>query len=65
MTTLGRMPTEWFCVAKCSGKEVCKHRLKADGKYEAHHRWKGEGDPPSRWNAGGTIVYRTFSDFCD
>lgn len=68
------MATEWFCIEKCGGKDACKHRHEADGscvyeydasRYSADMRWKGDGDPPRRWNAGGTIVYRTFADYCD
>ena len=31
-----------------------------------HLRWKGPGDPPPRWTApDGTIVYRSYADYCD
>jgi hypothetical protein len=30
------------------------------------HEWKGEGPPPRRWScACGTIVYRSYEDYCD
>lgn len=66
------MSAEWFCANGCKSADDCKQR--ADGtcvyeydakQYEPHLRWKGEGAPPARWWAGGTLVYRTFSDFCD
>ena len=28
-------------------------------------RWTGEGDPPRRWIANGTIVYRSYADSVD
>lgn len=31
-----------------------------------HHRWKGPGPMPARWTAAdGTIVYRSYADYCD
>lgn len=66
------MSEKTFCTLKCEG--ACHHR-NGHGKccYEyspadcpPSHRWKGEGDPPARWRIpNGTIVYRTFSDFCN
>lgn len=33
---------------------------------ETIHGWKGEGPPPPRWTApDGTIVYRSYGDYCD
>jgi hypothetical protein len=66
------MTVERFCTKGCDGTS-CPHRDKSRGcvyeydasKYEPQFRWKGEGDPPRRWNANGTIVYRTFADYCD
>ncbi len=35
-------------------------------KDKPEYNWKGEGPPPHRWTAlDGTIVYRSFSDYCD
>lgn len=31
-----------------------------------HLRWQGDGPPPPRWMAAdGTIVYRSYGDYCD
>jgi len=61
-----------FCCLPCDGS--CRYRT-PDGScvyeynpdhYDPKHQWKGEGDPPRRWRADdGTIVYRSFSDYCD
>ena len=30
------------------------------------YRWKGEGPAPAKWWADdGTLVYRSYSDYCD
>ncbi|WP_068018958.1 hypothetical protein [Rhodoplanes sp. Z2-YC6860] len=68
------MPVEWFCTLKCPSKEQCKHRSEQGScayEYDAADysdgtKWLGEGDPPRRWTGvGGTIVYRSFADYCD
>lgn len=68
---------ERYCTYKgCPGGDGCKvGRSDTEGKscvYEyvaadlpEHLRWPGDGAPPSRWNAGGVIVYRSFADYCD
>ncbi len=29
------------------------------------YRWKGEGPPPPKWRAAdGTVVYRSYADYC-
>jgi hypothetical protein len=34
--------------------------------YEPQYRWQGEGPPPRRWwAADGTLVYRSYADYCD
>lgn len=57
----------------CRDHVHCKHRH-TDGScvYEYNPddcapemRWKGEGPPPRRWWANGTLVYRSFADYCD
>lgn len=64
-----------YCTLEnCAGADACKHRdpgrscvyeYVAD-KYEPGHRWEGEGIPPRRWKAAdGTVVYRSFADYCD
>lgn len=68
------MPVERYCILDtCRGK-ACMHRH-IDGscvyeydasKYEEKYRWDGEENPPRRWRASdGTLVYRTFADYCD
>jgi len=66
------MANEWFCNLSCGRREDCKHRNGGNCVYEYYapamppeFRWKGDGPPPSRWWANGTLVYRTFSDSCD
>lgn len=68
------MACEWYCIRECKTRDDCKHRNLSDRtcvyEYDASHydapmRWKGDGHPPRRCNSGGTIVYRTFSDYCD
>jgi hypothetical protein len=35
-------------------------------KERPQYNWHGEGNPPRRWKApDGTLVYRSFSDYCD
>lgn len=35
-------------------------------KCEPKYRWYGEGNPPRRWKAqDGTVVYRSYADYCD
>lgn len=34
--------------------------------YAPEHRWQGEGPPPAKWwAADGTLVYRSYADYCD
>lgn len=34
--------------------------------YEPQYQWQGEGPPPRRWWASdGTLVYRSWADYCD
>lgn len=58
---------------ECLGGALCKQQTPENCSYEyvaeklePHHRWRGEGPPPYRWRApDGTMVYRTFADYCD
>lgn len=68
------MARDWYCTLGCTEAKDCRYGQPRDGccyEYDAHRypenlRWNGEGDPPSRWRASnGTVVYRTFSDYCD
>ena len=67
------MAKDWYCTLKCNSASECTRRLNGKCSYEYDakyypdlYRWSGDGDPPPRWTAmDGTIVYRTFSDFCD
>lgn len=63
----------YYCALPCDGREACQYRH-SDGscvyeydasKYEEQFRWKGDGPPPRRWWANGTLVYRSFADYCD
>lgn len=70
------MPIERYCTkAGCPGGDSCTNEYRSKGEpctmeyvaaaYSPEMRWKGEGAPPRRWNANGTIVYRSYSDYCD
>jgi hypothetical protein len=70
------MSVERYCTnAGCPGGDACTNKYRTLGQpcvmeYVAadlpeHLRWQGEGNPPRRWNAHGTIVYRSFADYCD
>lgn len=70
---------ERYCTEKgCPGGDGCTNKYRRAGEsctmeYVAAHpdspnarfNWMGEGPPPRRWNVGGTIVYRSYSDYCD
>lgn len=68
------MTVTWFCVISCGSPATCRHRH-ADrtcmyeydaARSEEKYRWTGDEPPPRRWRAGdGTVVYRTFADYCD
>lgn len=70
------MPVERYCTMKdCPGGEGCINEYRTPGDactmeyvasaYSPAMRWKGDGPPPSRWMVGNTLVYRSFSDYCD
>lgn len=74
------MTIERYCTeTDCPGGDGCRHkRLNAKhgdpscvfeyvaSQYKPEYRWTGEGPPPRRWRAtDGTIVYRSFADYCD
>lgn len=69
------MPCEWYCTEGCANKEACKYPKppRKEGcvfaydaaNSEPQFRWMGEGPPPKRWWANGTLVYRSYSDYCD
>lgn len=71
------MPIERHCIQKgCLGGANCSSKYRMEGEscvyeyvaadYEPGYRWLGEGPPPRRWTAiNGTVVYRTFADYCD
>ena len=68
------MAIERYCSEKgCAGADACKHGRKGGRcvfeyvakEYEPQYRWLGDGPPPARWMAGGTMVYRSFADYCD
>ena len=43
----------------------CVYEYRED-HYKPEHRYKGDWPPPRRWIAAdGTVVYRTYSDYCD
>lgn len=65
-----------FCILPSCNGETCISMAHTNGKgcayrydpadYPPELQWKGEGDPPRRWRApDGTLVYRTFADYCD
>ena len=69
------MPIERHCTNPgCPGGDGCTNKYRRPGdsctmEYVAtgsKYDWLGEGPPPYRWIAAdGTIVYRSFSDYCD
>jgi len=74
------MAIERYCTKEgCLGGDGCTNKWRQpgmpctmeyvaspDGTPEARFNWLGEGPPPSRWRAAdGTIVYRSYSDYCD
>lgn len=69
------MTIERYCTKEgCPGGEGCINSYRTPGQpctmeYVASggkYDWKGEGPPPSRWTApDGTVVYRSYSDYCD
>lgn len=68
------MTIERYCSApectkpgKCymGDDEECHYLYRAE-TYAPAHRWSGEGNPPARWwGSDGTLVYRSFADYCD
>lgn len=71
------MPIDRYCTNQgCPGGDGCtnSHRTKGESctmEYIADpndptYNWHGDEPPPRRWRAkDGTIVYRSFSDYCD
>lgn len=70
------MPIERYCTQKgCPGGDGCTNEHRKEGlpctmeyvaaNMEPEFRWKGDDPPPRRWIAGGTLVYRSYSDYCD
>lgn len=71
------MPVERYCTNPgCPGGDGCTNKYRRAGedctmeyvasKDNPKYNWKGEGNPPARWVASdGTIVYRSYSDYCD
>lgn len=71
------MPVERYCTNPgCPGGDGCTNKFRdrhractmeyVASSYRPEYTWKGEGPPPSRWRAAdGTVVYRSFSDYCD
>jgi hypothetical protein len=71
------MAIERYCTMKgCEGGDKCQNKYRTDGqpctmeyvasKERPEYNWVGEGPPPSRWRAAdGTIVYRSYADYCD
>lgn len=59
----------------CPGGDGCKNDHRGNGPcvyeydpkyYKPEHQWQGEGPPPRRWTAlDGTIIYRSYADYCD
>lgn len=70
------MAVERYCTEKgCPGGDGCTNMFRSpDGcafEYVAanskpEYRWPGDGAPPRRWFAAdGTMVYRSYADYCD
>lgn len=70
------MPIERYCILpECKGGENCIHDGQSTegqcvyeyvaSKDKPQFNWLGEEPPPSRWWADGTLVYRSFADYCD
>ena len=70
------MAVERYCTKTgCPGGAGCTNTYRKAGDtctreyvaadYEPKFRWTGEGPPPRRWMANGTMVYRSYSDYCD
>lgn len=70
------MPIERYCTRPgCPGGAGCTNEFRdpedsctmeyVASKQAPEYNWQGEGPPPSRWWAlDGTLVYRSFSDYC-
>lgn len=70
---------ERYCIEKgCAGGDLCKNKYRRPGESctmeyvaapegtpAAKFNWLGEGPPPRRWMAEGTLVYRSYADYCD
>lgn len=70
------MPIERYCTNPgCPGGNGCTNEYRTKGQsctmeYVAEpgspYNWNGDGPPPNRWTApDGTVVYRSYSDYCD
>ncbi len=71
------MPIERYCTKPgCPGGDGCTNTYRKLGDsctmeyvasdYKPEYNWRGEGPPPRRWTAlDGTIIYRSYSDYCD
>lgn len=47
-------------------KEAVAKYYRGESTLKPEHRWKGPGDPPRKWTAeDGTVVYRSYEDYCD
>ena len=73
------MAIERYCTEKgCPGGDGCTNKFRRAGEPctmeyvaapldspQAQFNWLGEEPPPARWWVNGTLVYRSFSDYCD
>lgn len=73
---VSKKPIERYCTNPgCPGGDGCTNKYRRPGSsctmeyvaadYAPEFRWRGEGPPPRRWMAGGTLVYRSYFDYCD
>lgn len=68
----------WCTKVGCAGGDGCTNEYRKPGEDctmeyvaapedspKARFNWLGDDPPPRRWWADGTLVYRSYADYCD
>lgn len=73
-----QMISRYCTMDGCEGGDKCLNKYRCDGEPctmeyvaapegtpQAQFNWLGDDPPPRRWWVNGTLVYRSYSDYCD